>query len=282
MRPELAIFITSTCSRLSGSNILLGCGFNMSKELLVSVIIPNYNGAAYVRDAIRSVQEQTFSCFEAFIIDDASLDDSISIIEDSIKGDERFHLVRLKGNSGAARCRNAGIERSRGRFIAFLDADDLWLRSKLETQINIMRDKGVAISCSAANVINERGEKIGVRIPPEKITYSILLKRTPMVTSTVVYDTEKVGRLLMPDIVRRQDLALWLKVIRLGGDAFGITESLACYRVHGASLSRNKRVSALYTWKVMRDVEGISLLRSIYYFSFYALKGFWGRLRRTN
>ncbi|WP_221627396.1 glycosyltransferase family 2 protein [Halopseudomonas xiamenensis] len=254
----------------------------MGQESMVSVIMPNYNGGEYIGAAIQSVLSQTYADLELIVVDDGSTDKSLQEVERIKQQDSRVKLIRMPGNSGAAKSRNAAILESVGRFIAFLDCDDLWYEQKLEVQLAEMIAAGSAISCTAVDVIDSHGGKVGARKVPEVISYSTLLRKTPIVTSSVIFDTDQVGRVLMPDIIRRQDLAMWLKIIRMNGVACGIDKCLGAYRVHSYSLSRNKVVSAKYTWKVIREVENLSLIKSAYYFSFYAVGGLLGRLRGVN
>ena len=249
---------------------------------LVSVIVPNFNGEKFIRQTLDSVIAQVGVEFEVIVVDDGSKDSSVSIVEEYVRRDKRITLLRSEGNQGAARSRNLAIERSKGRFLAFVDSDDLWGPQKLQVQIDAMAKAAAALSCTAVHVIDASGVRVGERRVPAAIDYGTLLRRTPIVTSSVVLDTSKVGRLSMPEIRRRQDLAMWLKVIRQSGPAVGIDQILGSYRVHENSLSRNKRVSALYTWKVIRDVERLPLHKALYYFSFYAIGGVMGRLRGLN
>ena len=248
----------------------------------VSIIVPVYNAGKYVGDTLRSVQAQTLTDYEVLIVDDNSCDDSAVIIESFCSTDSRFSLVRNNFNSGAAKCRNQMIQLSRGRYIAFLDADDLWHPDKLRLQILAMQASNSVMSCTAVDVIDGNGVVLGVRSVPDKITYDVLAKRTPIVNSTVVVDVHGVGSVSVPDIRRRQDFALWLKLIREHGSALGVSQCLASYRVHSESLSRNKLISAFYTWKVFRDVERVPFFCALYYFSFYSLKGVFARLRGLN
>lgn len=245
-------------------------------------MIPNYNGEKFIVKTLRSVQQQTYGNFEVLVVDDASTDNSVSVVQEVSAADDRVRIIRLERNSGAAVCRNAAIRESKGRYLAFLDGDDLWAPEKLESQLAAMTAAAAPMSCTAVNVINEVGEVIGERQVPSWVSYATLLRRTPIVTSTVMIDTEKAGRLEMPLVVRRQDLAMWLKVIRVSGPVLGVNEVLGSYRVHSGSLSRNKWISAYYTWHVIRHIEGLPLIKALYYFSFYALGGIWGRLKGLN
>ena len=248
----------------------------------VSIVVPVYNSEKYIALALQGVVSQTFMDFEVIVVDDFSVDGSASIVETFCSRDPRFFLVRNKENIGAAKCRDKAVQLSKGRYIAFLDADDFWLPQKLQKQIGMMQNAGAAMSCTAVDIVDSSGAILGARDVPAIITYDILAKRTPVVNSTVILDSCQVGRVSVPDIRRRQDFALWLKIIREHGPALGIPEKLGGYRVHEGSLSRNKFISAVYTWKVLRDLESLSFFRAMYYFSFYSLKGVFGRIRGLN
>lgn len=249
---------------------------------LVSVIIPNFNSEIFISATLKCLQEQAFSDWEALIVDDGSTDRSAAIIDAFAQQDTRIRLIKLPPGNGAAKARNAAIRESRGRYFAFLDADDLWRPEKLAVQLAAMQAVDAAMSCTAVDVVDADGAIVGERRVPTSIDYSTLLRRTPIVTSTVVIDTHKTGKVQMPDIVRRQDLGLWLKVIRENGPVLGIDQVLGSYRVHAGSLSRNKLTSALYTWRVIRQVEGLGFFTSAYYFLNYALKGTFSRVKGLN
>lgn len=248
---------------------------------LVSVIIPNYNSGKLIDTCLKSVLDQTMNDIDIFVIDDGSSDKSDEIIEDYCSKYSNIYLLRTEGRAGPAKARNIGLACAEGRFIAFLDADDYWQSDKLRIQLDSMIAQGAPISCTAVKVVDERDKVCGTRYPLSKISYKDLIRST-VVTSSVMIDRQIVGDFIMPDIMRRQDLALWLKVVRENGLMLGIQEVLGCYRVHEGSFSRNKLVSAQYTWKVLYEIEKLPFLRALYYYSFYALKGAYARVRGLN
>jgi teichuronic acid biosynthesis glycosyltransferase TuaG len=248
----------------------------------VSVIIPSYNSSKYIEESVGSVVSQDYKDIEVIVVDDCSDDTSCEIVKKMATHDHRIILLRLEVRSGAAVARNKGIEFSSGKYIAFLDADDVWLPGKLTAQVQAMQDTGAVLSCTAANIINEHGEYAGSRKIPEEITFPLLLKKTPIINSSAVYDVEALGKVKMPNVIRRQDFGLWIEIIRRSGPALGLVQPFVSYRVHSASLSRNKLISAWYTWKVLRMVGRLSMAKSLYYFGFYALGGVLGRIRGVN
>jgi glycosyltransferase involved in cell wall biosynthesis len=239
----------------------------------VSIITPTYNSAAFVRDTIESVQAQTFEDWEMHIVDDCSTDDTMDVLRTMADADPRLKITRLPDNSGPAVARNTGITNATGRYIAFVDADDMWLPQKLERQLAFMRERGSPFSYTGYDKIDESGNRIGERIVPASITYNRLLANNVIGCLTAMYDTQLCGKVLMPLIRKRQDLGLWLHLLRTVGRADGMTETLALYRVRSGSVSSNKLVAAHYTWKVFREVENIPYPKAAFYFALYAIGG---------
>jgi teichuronic acid biosynthesis glycosyltransferase TuaG len=239
---------------------------------LVSIITPSYNSSQFIKECVSSVLRQTYRNWELIIVDDCSRDNSRNIIRDLAKKDTRINTVFLQKNVGAAEARNIAIRKARGKYIAFLDSDDIWLENKLKKQIKFMRDAGIAFSFTSYNTINEHGNKILNTVSaPEKMTYNAYLKDTVIGCLTVVVDIEKVGSFEMPDIKISEDMALWLKILKRGFIAYGLNEVLSQYRVSSNSLSKNKINALVFVWKVYREVEKLSLFYSIYCFCCYVI-----------
>lgn len=241
---------------------------------LVSIITPMFNSASTINDTIRSVLSQTYENWEMIVVDDCSTDGSPDLVEKCSLQDDRVKILRLDSNSGAAVARNAALDVAHGRFIAFLDSDDKWYASKLEKQVSFMMENEYGFVFSSYNVINHLGRVTSVRHAPMSASYSKLLGKNVIGCLTVILDTEIVGKPKMPNIRRRQDLALWLKIIKQHGPAYGIQDVLAEYSIGSGSLSSNKAVAAKYQWILYRDIECLSLVRSGYYFSIYFIKNF--------
>lgn len=239
----------------------------------VSIITPCYNSSEYISNTINSVVSQTYQDWELIIIDDCSQDNSVEIISQWCEKDNRIHLIQLNENSGAAVARNKGIEFASGRYIAFLDGDDRWLSNKLEKQLKFMQDNEYAFTFTAYNKVNPEGDCLGELGVPKRLRYNDLLKKCEIGCLTAIYDTQKLGKIYMPLIRKRQDLGLWLRVLKETEYAYGLNEVLASYTVRNNSISSNKRQAAAYTWKLYRKVETLPLHRAIYYFSHYAING---------
>jgi len=235
--------------------------------------MPVYNASEYLELSVRSVIEQTYKNWELLIVDDFSTDDSLAIAKRLSALDARIQVFSLQKNSGAAVSRNLAIEKASGRYIAFLDSDDTWKEIKLERQLAFMNSNDIAFSYSGFDKIDSVGNTILTVSVSAKISYSSLLKSTSIGCLTAIYDAEALGKVYMPLIRKRQDLGLWLKLLKLERYAYGLNESLACYRVREGSISENKFNAALYTWKLYREVEKLGALSAIYYFIHYAING---------
>lgn len=242
---------------------------------LVSAVVPTYRDPKRVLDAVQSIQKQDMDDWEAIIIDDGSSSQDQAIIHAALReiDDPRFRFVCSQRNRGPARTRNLGVRLARGRYIAFLDADDLWKPEKLRLQIQQMQAAGVGLSCTSYENLSMTTGACNVRTPPAKIIHAQLLRQNTMGCSTVMLDRQIVGRSYFPDIRMRQDFAHWLKILRPGGVALGLPQPLTQRRVFAGSLSSNKLRAAWYTWRMYRDIEGLGLLRAGRYFGAYAFGG---------
>jgi glycosyltransferase involved in cell wall biosynthesis len=236
------------------------------KNNLVSIITPSYNSSKFISQTIESVLAQTYQDWEMIIVDDASPDNSNKIIEKYIQKDTRIKLIKLKKNSGPAVARNTAIEEASGRFIAFLDADDLWLPEKLEKQINFMERNNYFLTYSSYNLISENNKNLNKTIiAPKKINYHMLLKSNKIGCLTAIYNAEELGKIYMPLINKRQDYGLWLKILKKIDYAYGIEEVLATYRILNNSISSNKINLLKYNYRLFREHEKLSVQKSIYY-----------------
>jgi len=245
-----------------------------NNQELVSIITANYNCEKFIDDTINSVLNQTYQNWEMIIVDDVSSDNSVEIIEKYVKKDKRIKLIQLKENSGAAVARNTAIKASKGRFIAFLDSDDLWTDNKLEKQISFMLDKGYDFTYTNYDLIDENNVRYGKTFEAQKeATYTGLLKTCTIGCLTAIYDTKTMGKIYMPLIRKRQDYGLWLKILKKIEKAYLYNESLAVYRTRNNSISSNKISVSKFQWKIYREVEKLNLLQSFYYFLHYAYNG---------
>ncbi len=232
---------------------------------LVSIITPLYNSERYLRETCASVLAQTFTDWEWIIVDDGSGDGSLAMAREMAAGDPRILVLANERNQGAAKARNRAIEAASGRYMAFLDSDDLWMPEKLERQLAFMERTGAAFTCTSYEKINEMGSPTGKVVRArKKMNYDDLLLRCPVGNSSVLYDAFKLGKFVIPDIRKRNDYALWLQILKKEQFVYGMPDVLMQYRVRPESLSRNKLSLIRYYWSLYRGLEQLSVLRSAY------------------
>jgi teichuronic acid biosynthesis glycosyltransferase TuaG len=237
---------------------------------LVSIITPCYNSARFINDCVESAIAQTYINWEMIIVDDFSSDNSIHKINILSEKDTRIKKIFLKKNIGSAKARNIAISKAKGKYIAFLDSDDLWAPQKLEKQISFMSKNNIAFSFTTYKSISEDGlSTINIIRAPKKMNYNSYLKNTIIGCLTVVVNREKIGDFEVPTIRSSQDMALWLLIMKRGFSAYGLDLNLAKYRVVQSSNTANKVTAAKDVWKVYRQVERLSFLFSSWCFLNY-------------
>ena len=244
---------------------------------VVSVITPMYNSEKFIEESIDSVLKQTYTNWEMIIIDDGSNDNSVGIVKKYLNTYTRIKLIENNINKGASLARNIGIEKSLGRYIAFLDSDDVWYPQKLEEQIKFMNDEKVALSFSSYEKVDELGNHLkNIRITNTKPSYNDLLKSNHIGCLTAIIDLKIMNfkKTYMPDIKTRHDHGLWLSILKDGFTASGNTKVLAKYRHRSGSISFSKIKSAYYQWKLYREIEKINIFSSIYNMFCWAYYGF--------
>ena len=244
-----------------------------------SIITPIYNAENFLEETLKSILSQTYTDWESILINDNSTDGSLEIAKKFTRLDSRFRIINKFESGGAAKARNAGIEAAKGRYIAFLDSDDIWLPEKLNEQISFMKNKNIDFSYSCYHFISEEGLVTGKVEVPAQVTYNQLLKGNVVACLTAVYDTKNLGKVFMPDILKRQDFGLWLEITRRGVTGYGIQKSLAKYRLRTGSISHAKFNTMLYTWDLYRKVERLSFIRSLKYISSHLLTASIKRLK---
>ena len=237
---------------------------------LVSIITPSYNSSRFVKECIDSVLAQRYRDWEMIIVDDCSTDGSVELIRDIIRQEPRIKLVALDENVGAAEARNVAISMAYGRFIAFLDSDDLWVPEKLERQLGFMKNNGYAFTFGSYIPISADGKNEYKSIHvPSSIDYEGYLKNTIIGCLTVVIDREQTGDFRMPDVRSSHDMALWLEILSRGFRAYGIDEVLGKYRLVSSSNTAKKMHAAADVWSVYREVRGLPLAKSFYCWCHY-------------
>lgn len=236
----------------------------MSK--LVSIITASYNAEKYIAQTIASVQSQTYKNWEMLITDDASTDNTCKIVENIAQKDSRIKLFRLSNNSGPAVARNNSIKKAKGRFLAFLDADDIWFEYHLEESLKYCAEQKLSfVFASYRRSDEELNFVYSDFIVPKKVSYSDILKSNSISCLTAVVDVEILGKKHMPIIRKRQDMGLWLAYLKDCKYAYGIQKPHAIYRIRKQSLSRNKPKLIKYQWLFYRKVEKLNVFQSFYY-----------------
>tara|TARA_B100000929_G_scaffold281367_1_gene260331 strand:+ start:761 stop:1546 length:786 start_codon:yes stop_codon:yes gene_type:complete len=254
----------------------------MKAEGLVSVIMPAYNSEVFISESIQSVINQTYPNWELLVIDDASSDSTKKIAEKFSSEDNRIRFFQNSSNSGTHHSRNRGIKAASGDFIAFLDADDLWKPEKLEKQLKILSKPNIAACFSSYELIDEKGTHLNKMIEALPVLhYDKLLKANYVGNLTGIYNVNILGKIYCPDISKRQDWALWLKVLEEGGPMEGIQESLAFYRKRKNSISKNKIEMLKYNFSVYRYVLKYGFLKSNWRMMLFLYEQFFVKSKQT-
>lgn len=242
---------------------------------LVSIITPTFNSASYIAETIQSVQNQTYQNWELIIVDDGSSDETVSIIQQIQKTEHRVNLVIQPKNVGPAITRNIGIELAQGKYLTFLDADDIWFPDFIQNSITTIQQTKVPFVFSSYRRADEALNFIySDFIVPQKVTYTDILKTNSISCLTAFLDIEVLGRKFMPIIQKRQDMGLWLQYLKEIPFAHGIQEPKAIYRIRKNSLSRKKSDLIKYQWQFYREVENLSVTQSAYYMVHWMVRGF--------
>lgn len=239
---------------------------------LVSIITPAYNAAAYIAETIESVLAQTYTNWEMLIVNDCSKDNTAEIVQSYAAKDKRIKLINLKQNSGAAAARNTAIQNAKGRYIAFLDSDDLWKKEKLQKQIEFMQQNRYAFTFTNYQYLKlNPEEKLRIIKVPKSLTYEQSLKNTIIGCLTVIVDRKQTGNFQMPLVRAGQDHLTWWLLMKRGFKAYGLQENLAEYRRVEGSISHNRFKAIKRHWKLYREYEKLSFVKSAYCFVCYAL-----------
>ena len=250
--------------------------YKMEINTLISIVTPMYNGERFIAQTIESVLAQSHKDWEMLIVDDGSKDKGAAIVEAYSAKDSRVKLIR-QPNGGSASARNHALREARGRYVCFLDADDLWDSTFLETQLDFIRAKNAGIVYASYRRINENGAEI-LRpfIVPDKVNYKGLLKTCSISCLTALFDRMKTGDAYFNEALRsmRDDFVFWLTLLKKIDYAYGNPEVLASYRVFSTSTTGNKKKVMKPQFMVYYKVEKLGLVKSMYYFVHWAINGF--------
>lgn len=233
--------------------------------------MPSYNSESHISESIESVLSQTYQNWELIITDDNSSDSTVDIIGKYLEQDCRIKLLQSNKNCGAGTARNTSIKEARGKFIAFLDSDDLWLPQKLEKQIGFMINNNFSFTYSYYQKFS-KSNKGSIIKSNRKTNYEDLICSNVIGCLTAIYDAEILGKMYMPSIRKRQDMALWLEILKITKTAYCIEESLALYRTD-TGMTKNKLNVIKSQWYLYRHILKLPIRKSSFVFIKYAIKG---------
>ncbi|MEG2100213.1 MAG: glycosyltransferase family 2 protein [Flavobacterium sp.] len=231
---------------------------------LVSILTPTFNAEKFIRATIKSVQEQTYENWEMILVDDASTDNTVSIIEDFAQRDNRIKLFKFSENRGNGFARNAALDKATGKYIAYLDADDLWFPSKLEKQIQFLNANNLHFTFSYYDSIDEEGNNLNRRVEsPNPLIYKQLFFCNYVGNLTAIYDADYFGKIMLETSQKRQDWRLWLTILKQIKTAEVVPESLAFYRIRKDSISSSKFKLIKHNFGVYREFHRYNFMSSV-------------------
>lgn len=241
---------------------------------LVSVIIPVYNAERYLEQTVRSVQAQTITDMEILLVDDCSTDGSAVIMRRLAAEDQRIRLLMSSCNQGVATTRNIAIKNSRGTYLAFLDADDLWYPDKLRLQLALAVRENVEIVYCSYDIIDENSTPCrSAFIVSNETNLERTMWCSEISCSTALIRRDAMAGIEFSEVQYHEDLVMWITLLEDGCRAKGVREVLAAYRQSTGSRSSNKLESARNRWKVFKNVAHLPMYKRLYYFLRYAFAG---------
>ena len=232
---------------------------------LVSIIIPYFKKKKYIGDTINSILNQTYNNFEIIIIYDDPEKKDLDYIEKLSHSDSRIKLIINEKNLGAGISRNIGIDQSKGTFLAFIDADDIWERTKLEEQVNFMQGKNINFCHTSYKIINEEKQFLSLRRARNFFTMKDLIKSCDIGLSTVILKKEILGSNKFADLKTKEDFVLWLKLISSNVKIYGLDKELVLWRKTNNSLSSSLFQKIIDGYKVYKVYMKYNMIKSIYY-----------------
>ena len=260
------------------------CEDNNLKQPLVSIITPTFNSEKYIKETVESVLRQTYQNWELLIVDDISTDNTVKIAKEYADKDSRIKIYILDSKGGASIARNKGIRESKGKFVAFLDSDDIWKKDKLKKQVQFMIANNIAFSYHNYELIDSNSKKIKkLKRCPKHISYISQLFGCSIGCLSVMYDQEKIGLVQIKRIDKRNDDALWLFILKKCKKGYLLDENLAYYRTGNSSLSSGNKTKLLkYHYYLYRDNMNKNVISSIFFTCTNILVYFINKLRFVN
>ena len=246
---------------------------------LVSIITPSYQTAAYITETIESVLAQTYTNWEMIIVDDCSTDMTDEVVSPYLN-DSRIRYLKNEKNSGAAVSRNRALQEAKGRWIAFLDSDDLWSPEKLEKQIAFMENNGYAFSYTEYEEIDEKSNSLGVYVSgPKKISKFGMYQYCWIGCLTVMYDATQVGLIQIQDIKKNNDYAMWIEVCEKA-NCYLLKEKLGKYRKRVGSISRHGIMTMIgWHYKLWHEAVGKNPMMAWIYTGMNLVCGFYKKIK---
>jgi len=238
----------------------------------VTVVMPAYNTELTIKKSIKSVLSQTYSNLELVIVNDASSDETLSIVESLATKDKRIQVISNQSNSGVAASRNKAIEIAKGDYIAFLDSDDTWEDTKLESQISLMNLRGYNVSHGSYKRVDEQGDVVGISNAKQIVCYKDMLSTNHIGNLTGIYNCKLLGKYYQNDL-GHEDYKMWLAILR-NNDSIGDTSVLSSYQVGPHGISSNKFKAMKWHFNILyQELNGNIFLSSFYLikYAFYAI-----------
>jgi teichuronic acid biosynthesis glycosyltransferase TuaG len=228
---------------------------------VVSIITPSFNSEKFISETIQSVQNQTYKNWEMVIVDDCSSDETVAIVTKMALQDNRIKFFQSEKNLGTGIARNMALAKTKGRYISFLDADDLWKPQKLEKQMNFLETNNVPFTFSFYDCIDEEGKPLNKKVEaPRNISYRQLFFCNYVGNLTGIYDVNYFGKIAISSIRKRQDWMHWLTILKKIKTAQPVPESLAFYRIRENSLSASKLDLLKHNFAVYRTFHGFNIV----------------------
>lgn len=251
----------------------------IAEQPLVSIITPSYNAEEYIGETIESVLNQDYQNWEMIIVDDISTDSTVDIIKKYAKKDKRIRYFILEEKGGASLARNKAIRESNGKYIAFLDADDLWREDKLSKQVKFMEDNNYDFTYHNYELINEKSVKLNkLRIAPKSISYKRALIGCSIGCLSAMYNCESIGKVQIKRLDKRNDDALWFKILKKAKFGYLLDDNLALYRIGNNSISSGSKMKLLkYHYKLYREAQEYSILVSLFFTCTNIIIYFWNK-----